>query len=106
MASVMASMSMVTLQWSASSTCKTCNAAAQCTVRGTVSAFQACCSSSAHQICGPAQAFGEDVAILAGDALLTLAFEYICRETRGVAPERIVRVCFHAEPQAPPYMSS
>ena len=39
--------------------------------------------------------YGEDVAILAGDALLTLAFEYICRETRGVAPERIVRVsCF------------
>ncbi|CAK0784644.1 Geranylgeranyl pyrophosphate synthase [Coccomyxa viridis] len=36
--------------------------------------------------------YGEDVAILAGDALLTLAFEYICRETRGVAPERIVRV--------------
>lgn len=32
------------------------------------------------------------MAILAGDALLTLAFEYICRETRGVAPERIVRV--------------
>ncbi len=38
------------------------------------------------------QAYGEDVAILAGDALLSLAFEYICRETRGVAPERIVRV--------------
>ncbi|EIE26210.1 Polyprenyl synthetase [Coccomyxa subellipsoidea C-169] len=36
--------------------------------------------------------YGEDVAILAGDALLCLAFEYICRETRGVAPERIVRV--------------
>ena len=32
------------------------------------------------------------MAILAGDALLALAFEYICRETRGVAPERIVRV--------------
>ena len=38
------------------------------------------------------QVYGEDVAILAGDALLTLAFEYICRETRGLAPERIVRV--------------
>lgn len=38
------------------------------------------------------QVYGEDVAILAGDALLCLAFEYICRETRGVAPERIVRV--------------
>jgi len=38
------------------------------------------------------QVYGEDVAILAGDALLCLAFEYICRETRGVAPERLVRV--------------
>ena len=37
------------------------------------------------------------MAILAGDALLTLAFEYICRETRGVAPERIVRVRIHCE---------
>lgn len=38
------------------------------------------------------QQYGEDVAILAGDALLALAFEYICRETRGVQPERIIRV--------------
>ena len=36
--------------------------------------------------------YGEEVAILAGDALLALAFEYVARETRGVAAERIVRV--------------
>lgn len=39
-----------------------------------------------------AQVYGEEVAILAGDALLALAFEYVARETRGVAAERIVRV--------------
>ena len=38
------------------------------------------------------QVYGEDVAILAGDALLAYAFEYIARETQGVAPEHIVRV--------------
>ena len=36
--------------------------------------------------------YGEEVAILAGDALLALAFEYVARETRGVSAERIVRV--------------
>ncbi|KAI5056675.1 hypothetical protein GOP47_0028493 [Adiantum capillus-veneris] len=36
--------------------------------------------------------FGEDVAVLAGDALLSLAFEHIVRETKGVSAERIVRV--------------
>ncbi len=38
------------------------------------------------------QAYGEDIAILAGDALLSLSFEYIARETRNVAAERILRV--------------
>jgi geranylgeranyl pyrophosphate synthase len=38
------------------------------------------------------QVFGEEVAILAGDALLALAFEYIARETRNVPADRIVRV--------------
>ena len=38
------------------------------------------------------QAYGEDIAILAGDALLSLSFEYIARETRNVAPERVLRV--------------
>ena len=36
--------------------------------------------------------YGEDVAILAGDALLAYAFEFIARETHGVPAERIVRV--------------
>lgn len=40
------------------------------------------------------QAYGEDIAILAGDALLSLSFEYIARETRNVAAERILRVCY------------
>ena len=36
--------------------------------------------------------YGEDMAILAGDALLALAFEYIARETKDVSPERVLRV--------------
>jgi geranylgeranyl diphosphate synthase type II len=36
--------------------------------------------------------FGEDIAILAGDALLSLSFEYIARETRGVDPAQVLRV--------------
>jgi geranylgeranyl diphosphate synthase type II len=36
--------------------------------------------------------YGEDVAILAGDALLTYAFEYVATQTQGAAPERILRV--------------
>jgi len=36
--------------------------------------------------------FGEDMAILAGDALLALSFEYIARETKDVSPERVLRV--------------
>eukprot|EP00897_Mesotaenium_endlicherianum_P001706 jgi/Mesen1/1563/ME000134S00677 len=36
--------------------------------------------------------FGEDVAVLAGDALLSFAFEHIARATKGVPAERIVRV--------------
>ena len=36
--------------------------------------------------------FGEEVAILAGDALLSLSFEYIARETRGVPADRVLRV--------------
>jgi geranylgeranyl diphosphate synthase type II len=36
--------------------------------------------------------YGEDIAILAGDGLLTYAFEYIARETRGVPAERVLRV--------------
>lgn len=45
-------------------------------------------------LCVCLQAFGEDIAILAGDALLSLSFEYIARETRHVAPERVLRVSF------------
>ncbi|KAK6924315.1 Polyprenyl synthetase [Dillenia turbinata] len=36
--------------------------------------------------------FGEDVAVLAGDALLAFAFEHIATATLGVPPARIVRV--------------
>jgi geranylgeranyl diphosphate synthase type II len=36
--------------------------------------------------------FGEDIAILAGDALLAYAFEHIASQTRGVPPQRILEV--------------
>lgn len=36
--------------------------------------------------------YGEDVAILAGDALLSTAFEHVARHTKGVPAERIVDV--------------
>ena len=38
------------------------------------------------------QVYGDDMAILAGDALLSLSFEYIARETRGVDPSRVLQV--------------
>ncbi|GAV92099.1 polyprenyl_synt domain-containing protein, partial [Cephalotus follicularis] len=37
------------------------------------------------------KAFGEDVAVLAGDALLAFAFEHIAVSTTNVAPARVVR---------------
>ena len=36
--------------------------------------------------------YGEDVAVLAGDALLTYAFEYIATQTQGAKPEQILKV--------------
>lgn len=36
--------------------------------------------------------FGEDVAVLAGDALLAFAFEHIATATKGVSSDKIVRV--------------
>lgn len=36
--------------------------------------------------------YGEDVAILAGDALLSTSFQHAAQETKGVAPERVVDV--------------
>lgn len=36
--------------------------------------------------------YGEDVAILAGDALLSTSFEHVARETKGVEPERVLDV--------------
>lgn len=36
--------------------------------------------------------YGEDVAVLAGDALLTYAFEHIATKTKGAAPERVLQV--------------
>eukprot|EP00178_Gracilaria_changii_P014334 TRINITY_DN40459_c0_g1_i1.p1 TRINITY_DN40459_c0_g1~~TRINITY_DN40459_c0_g1_i1.p1 ORF type:complete len:417 (-),score=72.40 TRINITY_DN40459_c0_g1_i1:1490-2680(-) len=36
--------------------------------------------------------YGEDIAILAGDALLSYAFEYVARNTHSVDPSRVVEV--------------
>nr|APW83740.1 geranylgeranyl diphosphate synthase [Dunaliella salina]APW83741.1 geranylgeranyl diphosphate synthase [Dunaliella salina]QID75818.1 geranylgeranyl diphosphate synthase [Dunaliella salina] len=36
--------------------------------------------------------YGEDIAILAGDALLSFAFEHVARATTGTSPERVLRV--------------
>jgi len=36
--------------------------------------------------------FGEDIAILAGDALLSTSFEHVARNTKGVDPARVVDV--------------
>lgn len=36
--------------------------------------------------------FGEDVAVLAGDALLAFAFEHIACSTQGVEPQKVLRV--------------
>lgn len=36
--------------------------------------------------------YGENMAILAGDALLTYSFEHIARDTKGVSADRVVRV--------------
>lgn len=36
--------------------------------------------------------YGEEIAILAGDALLSYAFEYIARATKGVDPSRVLQV--------------
>ncbi len=39
---------------------------------------------------GCTQVFGEDMAVLSGDALLSYAFEYIARYTTGVEPSRVI----------------
>ena len=36
--------------------------------------------------------YGEDIAILAGDALLSTSFEHVARETKGVPADRLVEV--------------
>ena len=38
------------------------------------------------------RAFGEDIAILSGDALLAKAFEIIAKDTRGVPPEKTLQI--------------
>ncbi len=43
-------------------------------------------------VCVLVQVYGEDIAILAGDALLSFAFEHIARSTQGVSAERVLRV--------------
>ena len=45
------------------------------------------------------QVYGEDVAILAGDALLSFAFEHIARDTQNVPPERVIKVLHPPELQ-------
>jgi geranylgeranyl diphosphate synthase, type II len=40
----------------------------------------------------PAMDYGEDIAILAGDGLLAYAFEYLAVHTKGVAPDRLLKV--------------
>ena len=39
--------------------------------------------------------YGDDIAILAGDALLAYAFEYIAAQTKGVPAERILKAIAH-----------
>lgn len=39
--------------------------------------------------------YGEDMAILAGDALLAYAFEYIAKETTNVEPSNVLKVIAH-----------
>ena len=36
--------------------------------------------------------YGEDIAILAGDAMLSTAFEYVAKNTKGVPAERVLKV--------------
>ncbi|KAG1666583.1 hypothetical protein FOA52_000550 [Chlamydomonas sp. UWO 241] len=42
--------------------------------------------------CAMEMVYGEDVAILAGDALLTFSFEHIAKATRGAPAEKVLRV--------------
>ena len=58
-----------------------------------------CCSgaygleaASAVMLRLPLQVYGEDMAILAGDALLSLSFQHIAQETRGVDASRVLQV--------------
>lgn len=44
---------------------------------------------------GVGKVFGEDTAVLAGDALLSYAFEHIARATTGVPADRVLRVIAH-----------
>lgn len=39
--------------------------------------------------------YGDDIAILAGDALLSYAFEFIARQTTGVDPQHVLAVIAH-----------
>ena len=58
-----------------------------------VSLWEAVCGASTHLWeVHWFQVYGDDVAVLAGDALLSFAFEHIARATKGVPAERIVRV--------------
>ncbi len=71
---------------------------AQSRVRSTGAATPHAATQTAHMrhscrhIWMATQVYGEEIAILAGDALLSLSFEYIARETRNVAPERVLQV--------------
>ncbi|NEO84292.1 MAG: polyprenyl synthetase family protein [Spirulina sp. SIO3F2] len=39
--------------------------------------------------------YGDDIAILAGDGLLSYAFEFIARQTQAVAPQKVLAVIAH-----------
>ncbi len=47
--------------------------------------------------------FGEDIAILAGDALLSSSFEYVATHTKGVQAERILEVIKRLGASVGPY---
>ena len=51
-----------------------------------------CCAVLCCAVLCRAQVFGENMAILSGDALLVYAFEHIARDTKGVSADRIVKV--------------
>jgi len=48
--------------------------------------------SSCDHLFGTTNSYGEDVAILAGDALLSTSFQHVAQETKGVDAKRVLDV--------------